>query len=113
LWRNTENVFSDSNDTYGLSQTARYFIGGLISHARALAALVAPSVNSYKRLIPGYEAPVYVFWGFKNRSTCIRVPLVNNGSSTRIEFRTPDPTCNPYLAISAVIMAGLDGIKRR
>lgn len=113
LWRNTENVFSDSNDTYGLSQTARYFIGGLISHARALAALVAPSVNSYKRLIPGYEAPVYVFWGFKNRSTCIRVPLVNNGSSTRIEFRTPDPTCNPYLAISAVIMAGLDGIKKK
>lgn len=112
LWRGSENVFYDPSDKLGLSQVARYFIGGVLHHARALSALVSPSVNSYRRLIPGYEAPVYIFWGFKNRSTCIRVPLQVTPTSTRVEFRPPDPTANPYLALSAVLMAGLDGVKK-
>jgi glutamine synthetase len=112
LWRGSENVFYDPSEVRGLSQIARYFIGGLLYHVRALSALVAPSVNSYRRLIPGYEAPVYAFWGFGNRSTCVRVPFSTTPNSTRIEFRPPDPMANPYLALSAVIMAGLDGIKK-
>jgi len=112
LWRGSENAFHDPGDAHSLSQVARYFIGGLLYHARALSALVAPSVNSYRRLIPGYEAPVYAFWGFKNRSTCVRIPLSTTPSYTRVEFRPPDPTANSYLALSAIIMAGLDGIRR-
>lgn len=112
LWRGSENVFYDPSDAHGLSQIARYFIGGLLYHARALSALVAPSVNSYRRLIPGYEAPVYAFWGFGNRSTCVRVPFSTTTNSIRVEFRPPDPSANPYLALSAIIMAGLHGIRR-
>ncbi|MCC6035049.1 MAG: glutamine synthetase beta-grasp domain-containing protein [Desulfurococcaceae archaeon] len=112
LWRGFENAFYDPSDKHGLSQIARYFIGGLLHHARALSAIVAPSVNSYRRLIPGYEAPVYTYWGFGNRSTCVRIPSTATTNSTRIEFRPPDPTTNPYLALSAIIMAGLDGIRK-
>ncbi len=115
LWRNDTNLFYDPSDSYAnLSQYARYFIGGLIEHARALSAIVSPTVNSYKRLVPGYEAPVYLVWSKANRSAAIRIPAYNkNGNSTRIEYRPPDPSANPYLAFTAVILAGLDGIKRK
>ena len=108
-----KNLFLDeaSNE---LSQLARYFIGGILYHGRSLAALVAPTTNSYHRLVPGYEAPVYLVWGHSNRSAAIRIPATAGKSSlTRIEFRSPDPTCNPYLAISATLLAGLDGIKKK
>jgi glutamine synthetase len=116
LWNNSSNtnVFYDSDDHYAeLSQMGRYFIGGLIEHANSLAAIVAPTINSYHRLIPGFEAPVYVAWGKGNRSAIIRIPINerNNSESKRIEFRAPDPASNPYLAFSAIVAAGLDGIK--
>jgi glutamine synthetase len=118
IWsiRNGEavNLFHDDNDELGLSQFARYFIGGLIEHGRALAALVAPTVNSYRRLVPGYEAPVYLVWGPGNRSAAIRVPAhARSPSSKRIEFRPPDPTANPYLAFTAIVAAGLDGVNKK
>ncbi|MEZ0289575.1 MAG: type I glutamate--ammonia ligase [Sulfolobales archaeon] len=106
------NMFS-SGEKNELSDIARYFIGGLIEHCRSLAAIVAPTTNSYKRLVPGYEAPVYCVWGYYNRSASIRVPYAGNSDRVRIEFRPPDPTSNPYLAVSAVLLAGLDGIKRK
>jgi glutamine synthetase len=112
LWRNSQNLFYDPSDKHGVSQVARYFIGGILQHVRALSALVAPSVNSYRRLVPGYEAPVYAYWGYKNRSTCIRVPFALSENAARIEFRVPDPTANPYIALTAVILAGLDGVKK-
>jgi glutamine synthetase len=112
LWRGSTNVFHDPNDEYGISQLARYFIGGLLSHSRALAAIVAPTVNSYKRLVPGYEAPVYATWGPANRSAMVRVPKVITPSDARVEFRPPDPSSNPYLAIAAILLAGLDGIRK-
>jgi glutamine synthetase len=110
------NIFYDENDGYAeLSQTARYFIGGILEHARSLAAFVTPTVNSYYRMVPGFEAPVYIAWARGNRSAVIRVPVdtKNNFKSKRIEFRAPDPSANPYLAFSAIVAAGLDGIKRR
>ena len=112
LWRGDENLFY-SPDEKGLSEFARYFIGGLIHHCRSLAALVAPTTNSYKRLVLGYEAPVYCLWGYYNRSVGIRIPVASNITKTRIEFRVPDPSANPYLAVSATLMAGLDGIKKK
>ena len=116
LWNNSTNtnVFYDSDDYYAeLSQIGRYFIGGLIEHAHSLTAIVAPTINSYHRLIPGFEAPVYIAWGKGNRSAIIRIPINerNNSESKRIEFRAPDPASNPYLAFSAIVAAGLDGIK--
>ena len=116
LWNNSSNtnVFYDSDDYYAeLSQIGRYFIGGLIEHAHSLTAIVAPTINSYHRLIPGFEAPVYIAWGKGNRSAIIRIPINerNNSVSKRIEFRAPDPASNPYLAFSAIVAAGLDGIK--
>jgi len=116
LWNDKENLFYDPNDEYAeLSQLARYFIGGIIEHISSLTALVAPTVNSYRRLIPGFEAPVYASWGRGNRSAAIRIPVYKRGSSRskRIEFRVPDPSCNPYLAFSATFMAGIDGIRRK
>ena len=110
------NIFYDENDGYAeLSQTARYFIGGILEHTRSLAAFVTPTVNSYYRMVPGFEAPVYIAWARGNRSAVIRVPVdtKNNFKSKRIEFRAPDPSANPYLAFSAIVSAGLDGIKRR
>lgn len=117
LWNDssTTNIFYDSDDNYAeLSQRGRYFIGGLIDHARSLTAIVAPTVNSYHRLIPGFEAPVYVAWAKANRSAVIRIPVNerNNSKSKRIEFRAPDPAANPYLAFSAIVAAGFDGIKK-
>jgi glutamine synthetase len=110
------NIFYDRNDGYAeISQTGRYFIGGILDHARSLAAIVAPTVNSYHRIIPGYEAPVYIAWSRGNRSAIIRVPVneKNNSKSKRVEFRAPDPSANPYLAFSSIMAAGLDGIKKK
>lgn len=110
------NMFFDRNDVYAeISQTGRYFIGGVLDHARSLAAIVAPTVNSYHRIIPGYEAPVYIAWSRGNRSAIIRVPVneKNNSKSKRVEFRAPDPSANPYLAFSSIMAAGLDGIKKK
>ncbi len=108
------NLFYDPNDHYCLSPLAYHFMAGQLAHARALAAIVAPTVNSYKRLVPGYEAPVYICWGQINRSALIRIPRYSPGreSSTRLELRCPDPSCNPYLAFAAMLRAGLDGVDR-
>lgn len=110
LFSEGENAFHDPEDNFNLSENAYYFMGGLLKHARALTAICNPTVNSYKRLIPGYEAPVYVAWSKINRSALIRVPSAT-GRSSRIEFRSPDPTANPYLALAVIIQAGLDGIE--
>ncbi|MGC8569471.1 MAG: type I glutamate--ammonia ligase [Nitrososphaeria archaeon] len=110
------NLFYDPADEYAeLSQTGRYFVGGLLEHSRSLAAIVAPSTNSYKRLVPGYEAPTFIAWSRGNRSANVRIPIYRRGrpEEKRVEFRTPDPSCNPYLALSAVLLAGLDGIRRK
>lgn len=110
-----ENPFYDANGYAHISQRCRYFIGGLMEHAKALCAIVAPTVNSYKRLVPGYEAPVYLAWSQRNRSALVRVPAFSptNGKEARIEFRCPDPLCNPYLAYTAVFEAGYDGIRKK
>lgn len=110
-----KNLFADPDDPYGLSTLARHFIAGLLAHARGMCALLAPLVNSYKRLVPGFEAPVYISWGRTNRSALVRVPRITAGryQATRIELRCPDPACNPYLAYTAMLAAGLDGIRRK
>jgi len=118
LWKDCVNVMYDENDEYAeLSQTGRYFIGGLLEHARALTAVCCPTVNSYKRLVPGFEAPIYIVWSRRNRSALIRIPVYYRGqqyaSFKRIEYRGADPSCNPYLALSCLLMAGLDGIKKK
>jgi glutamine synthetase len=109
------NAFADPGDPYGLSVVARQFIAGLLAHARGMCAVLAPLVNSYKRLVPGFEAPVYMSWGRTNRSALVRVPRITAGrhQSTRIELRCPDPSCNPYLAYAVMLAAGLDGIRRK
>ncbi|OLC24177.1 MAG: hypothetical protein AUH37_04370, partial [Candidatus Nitrososphaera sp. 13_1_40CM_48_12] len=116
LWSGTSNIFYDAGDDYAeISQAGRYFIGGVISHASSLAALVASTVNSYHRMVPGFEAPVYAAWSRGNRSAVLRVPVNDrhNAKSKRIEFRAPDPSANPYLAFSAIVAAGLDGIRKK
>jgi len=112
---NGENLFFDAQDEFSLSSLAYGFIAGQLQHARALAAVVAPTVNSYKRLVPGYEAPVYVGWAQINRSALIRIPHYTSGreKSTRAELRFPDPSANPYLALCAMLAAALDGIDRQ
>ncbi|MEM2917117.1 MAG: type I glutamate--ammonia ligase [Candidatus Bathyarchaeia archaeon] len=109
------NAFYDSEGYAHLSQTCRYFIGGLLAHSRALSAIVAPTVNSYKRLVPGYEAPLYIAWSRRNRSALIRVPEYFPGkeNEARIEYRCPDCLCNPYLAYTVLFEAGMDGIRRK
>lgn len=107
-----KNVFADPEDEFGLSTIARQYIAGQLHHARALCAVIAPLVNSYKRLVPGYEAPVYISWARINRSALIRVPKVTDVQSTRLELRCPDPSCNPYLAFAVMLYAGLDGIEK-
>ncbi len=109
------NLFFDPNDTFKLSPIAYAYLSGQLKHARALAAIVAPTVNSYKRLVPGYEAPVYVCWAQINRSALIRIPRYTPGNeqATRIELRFPDPSCNPYLAFASILAAGLDGIEQK
>ncbi len=113
--RQGNNLFYAAEDEYYLSDIARHFIAGQLAHARAMAAIVAPTINSYKRLVPGYEAPVYIGWAQINRSALIRIPRYTPGreKSTRAELRYPDPTANPYLAFSAMLAVGLDGIERQ
>ncbi|WP_089609365.1 type I glutamate--ammonia ligase [Dehalobacterium formicoaceticum] len=112
LFKNGQNAFYDPQGELELSMDAYYYIGGLMQHARGMAAVTNPTVNSYKRLVPGYEAPVYVAWSGQNRSPLIRIPA-KRGVSTRVEMRNPDPSCNPYLAIAVMLKAGLDGIKNK
>lgn len=109
------NAFYDPNDEYKLTETAYQFMAGLLHHARGLSAIVAPTINSYKRLTPGYEAPVYICWAQRNRSALIRVPRYSVGreQSTRVELRFPDPSANPYLAFAVMLEAGLDGIAKK
>jgi glutamine synthetase len=107
-----ENAFHDDDDEFNLSETAKSFTAGILEHAPAITAVTNPTVNSYKRLVPGYEAPVYVAWSDRNRSALIRKPAARVPAASRIEARFPDPSCNPYLAFAALIHAGLDGIER-
>jgi len=107
-----ENAFHDDDDEFNLSETAKSFLAGVLDHAPAITAIANPTVNSYKRLVPGYEAPVYVAWSDVNRSALIRKPAARVPAASRIELRSPDPSCNPYLALAAILHAGLDGIKR-
>ncbi|QEA32474.1 type I glutamate--ammonia ligase [Secundilactobacillus malefermentans] len=112
LFHNDGNAFYDKKGELELSKDAYYFLGGLLTHARSFTAICNPTVNSYKRLVPGYEAPVYVAWSGSNRSPLIRVPS-SRGLSTRLELRSVDPTANPYLAIAAILEAGLDGLRNK
>jgi glutamine synthetase len=107
-----ENAFHDGDDEFDLSETAKQFTAGILEHAPAIAAVANPTVNSYKRLVPGYEAPVYVAWSDRNRSALIRKPAARVPAASRIEARFPDPSCNPYLAFAALIHAGLDGVEQ-
>ena len=111
LFRDGRNVFYDPNDPKGLSKEAYSFIAGLLHHMRGMAAITNPLVNSYKRLVPGYEAPCYLAWSASNRSALIRIPA-SRGQGTRVELRSPDPACNPYLAFAVCLAAGLDGIEK-
>lgn len=111
LFRGDENAFYDPQMPNNISDLARFFVGGLIEHACAVTAIANPLINSYKRLVSGFEAPVYITWSGPNRSSLIRIPA-GRGLSTRLEFRSPDPTCNPYLTFAVILAAGMDGIKR-
>jgi glutamine synthetase len=113
LWKDGSNLFA--GDGYaGLSDMARWYIGGLLKHAPSLLALCAPTTNSYRRLVPGYEAPINLVYSKRNRSACVRIPMYSeNPKAKRIEFRSPDPSANPYLAFAALLMAGLDGVQNR
>ena len=112
LSKDGKNIFDDPSDKLGLSKEAYYFIGGIIKHMKGMTAITNPLVNSYKRLVPGYEAPVYIAWSATNRSPLIRIPA-SRGEGTRIELRCPDPSANPYLALAVCLRAGLDGIKNK
>ena len=112
LLKNGKNIFQDSSDENGLSREAYYFIGGLLKHIRAITAVTNPLINSYKRLVPGYDAPTYIAWSRASRSPLIRVPSPR-GEETRIELRSPDPAANPYLALAVCLRAGLDGIRNQ
>lgn len=117
LWNNERNSFFDPDDEIELSQTGRYFCGGILEHAKALSAICNPTTNSYHRLVPGYEAPVYIAWSSGNRSAIVRVPKHLKGEKyanlKRLEFRAPDPSSNPYLAFAAIAAAGMDGLKKK
>jgi glutamine synthetase len=112
LFENGENAFHDDNDEFNLSETAYSFLGGILEHAPALTAICNPTVNSYKRLVPGYEAPIYVAWSDVNRSALVRKPAARVPAASRIELRSPDPSSNPYLALAVMLHAGLDGIEK-
>jgi glutamine synthetase type I len=112
IWKGEQNLFS--GDGYsGLSEMALFYIGGIIKHAKALNAITNPGTNSYKRLVPGFEAPINLAYSARNRSAAVRVPLVTSPKARRIEVRFPDPICNPYLAFTAMMMAGLDGVQNK
>ena len=114
LWKDGKNIFYDPQGYAGLSETALYYAGGLLKHLPSLCAIIAPTTNSYKRLVPGYEAPVNLAYSQRNRSACVRIPVYSQSErAKRLELRTPDPSCNAYLAFSAMLMAGLDGIRNQ
>lgn len=115
LFKGDKNIFFDSGDEYYLSDVAKRYIAGLLKHAPEITSITNQYVNSYKRLVPGYEAPVYISWARRNRSTLVRVPMYKPGKekATRIEYRSPDPACNPYLAFSVMLAAGMEGIKNK
>jgi glutamine synthetase len=114
LWKKNRNLFYQAGEYGDLSEMGRLFIGGLLHHASALCAFCAPTTNSYRRLVPGYEAPINLVYSANNRSACIRIPSTGpDAKAKRIEFRTPDPSCNPYLAFAAILLAGVDGIRNR
>ncbi|HEC56557.1 MAG TPA: type I glutamate--ammonia ligase [Candidatus Syntrophoarchaeum butanivorans] len=115
LFKGDENAFFDPDDEMYLSDTCRYYIAGLLRHAGEITSITNQWVNSYKRLVPGYEAPVYISWARRNRSTLVRVPMYKPGKekATRIEYRSPDPACNPYLAFAVMLAAGLEGIEKK
>ena len=114
LWRNGDNLFYDEAGYAGLSDMGRYYIGGLLAHAPALLAFTNPTTNSYRRLVPGYEAPINLVYSQRNRSACVRIPMyAKSPAAKRLEFRTPDPSCNPYLAFAACLQAGLDGVRNK
>ncbi len=112
LFKGDKNAFFDESKDMEVSDTLRYFIGGLKKHIKSFTAITNPIVNSYKRIVPGYEAPVYIAWSGANRSSLIRIPAAR-GMSTRIELRSPDPSCNPYLSFAVILMAGLDGVENQ
>jgi glutamine synthetase len=112
LFKDGENAFHDDDDEFNLSSTAYQFLNGILEHAPAITAICNPTVNSYKRLVPGYEAPIYVAWSDVNRSALVRKPAARVPAASRIELRSPDPTCNPYLALAVMLSAGLDGIEK-
>ena len=114
IWNDGEPLFYDETGYAGLSDMARYYIGGILKHAPSLLAFTNPTVNSYHRLVPGFEAPISLVYSQRNRSACVRIPITGaNPKAKRIEFRCPDPSANPYLAFSALLLAGLDGIKNK
>jgi glutamine synthetase len=114
LWKDDANLFFDPNGYALLSDAARWYIGGLLKHTPALLAFAAPTTNSYRRLVPGFEAPVNLIYSQRNRSAAVRIPMYSTSPrSKRIEFRCPDPSCNPYLTMAALLMAGLDGLQNK
>jgi glutamine synthetase len=113
IWSEGKPLFAGDKE-FGLSDMCKWYIGGLLKHAPAILAFAAPTTNSYRRLVPGYEAPVNLAWSARNRSAACRIPMYSNSpKAKRVEFRCPDPSCNPYIAFSAMLMAGLDGIKNK
>lgn len=113
LWKGSTNIFYDASGYAGLSDTAKYYIGGILKHSSALLALTSPTTNSFRRLVPGYEAPVNLAYSQRNRSAIIRIPVTKSSKAKRVEFRAPDPSSNPYLCFASILMAGLDGIQNR
>jgi glutamine synthetase len=114
FWKNGQTLMFDESGYAGLSETARHYVGGVLKHAPAILAFAAPTTNSYRRLVPGYEAPIYLAYSNRNRSAACRIPAYSNSpKAKRVEFRAPDPMANPYLAFSALLMAGIDGIKNK
>jgi len=114
IWKNEKNQFYEAGGYAGISQACKYYIGGLLKHAPSILAFAAPTTNSYRRLVPGYEAPINLIYSQRNRSACVRIPMYSKSEKAkRLEFRCPDNSCNAYLAFSAMLMAGLDGIQNK